>query len=284
MVIVPSELPAAPDLRPGQVWLRLEWRFPVTISQVAFSQFVDSPCHDLQPVTGYTLQAESYSASQGLKQWQDLDDKRGHTPPLDQPVTITLKQPICTQALRLLLQGEAGTKVGLSEVKVLGDPPSLPMAYAPTWQAHWIWFELTLLMPHREPIRCYLRRSFTMADPTQLQAIWLCGTALDRSTMWLNGHKALQDISHAGGVVRQAQVQPIPLGWLRPGENRLAVLTGDLYEVGSQGLLAELVLLGKDGSRTVIRQMSNGKDTQNLAPSLPGSCQIIRIPVIGQCR
>jgi hypothetical protein len=123
---IPPVSPLSSDLTHNRVWLRLEWQFPVTISQVTFTQFTGSPFTDLKPISGYALQAERYFPPDWRGQWNDLEGAMGEAQPLDQPTTIVLKQPIRTRAIRLLLRGEANQKIGLSAA-----PPVLPPVDGP---------------------------------------------------------------------------------------------------------------------------------------------------------
>ena len=226
------------------VWLRLEWRFPVTISEMTFTQFPGAP----QKPGGIGKYAVQMQVG---RDWQQIAAGDASTA-IGEPIRVAPVQPVRTAAIRLVIQSAAGDCVGISEIGVRGDRPVLPQQFFPQWTGRWTWVEASLLIAHREPIRRYLRRVFEVADPAQIKEAWLLGTALDRCTMWVNAHEALRDISYNGGTVRQAQVQPIPPAWLQPGENVVAARVDDVYEVGSQGLLAELILIGQDGSRTII--------------------------------
>ncbi|MDP6358301.1 MAG: hypothetical protein QF473_24495, partial [Planctomycetota bacterium] len=75
--------------------------------------------------------------------------------------------------------------------------------------------------------------------------------------LWINNRPAMKHASYHGGSLRQAQVRKIPADWLVKGENVLAAVVDDLYEVGSHGLLAELVIRRKDGTRMAI--ITDGK-------------------------
>ncbi|MCE5238840.1 hypothetical protein LLH23_10155, partial [bacterium] len=249
---LPPVAPRASDLDTTQVWLRLEWRFPVTISQVEFRQFTGGAFSDLKPITSYALQVERAFPPDWRGQWNDVEGAMGPVGPSDQPTTIAPAKPVRTRAIRLLLRGPAQAKIGLSEVKVLGEKPVLPMSFAPTWKAMWIWVEPSLVLPHREPERRYMRRSFEVADPAQVKEAWLMAVAADRGVMYLNAREVWRDASYNGGIQRPARLVKVPTDLLRAGENVLAAQVEDIYEVGSRGLLAELVLIGRDGSRTII--------------------------------
>ncbi|MEN6643815.1 MAG: hypothetical protein ABFE08_15350 [Armatimonadia bacterium] len=231
---------------PMPIWYRLEWRFPVVVSEMQLRQFAPGAYPLVKSIGKYALQADQDG------KWVDLVSGDASAVAPDQAIELKLPQAVRTTALRLVINSAVGQMVGLSEVKVFGDKPVLPLSYAPAWQGRWIWGEPSLALAHREPIRRYLRRSFELADPAQAKEAWLVASFYDRGIMYLNGVEMLRDGSYNGGIMRQALVKKLPLERLVKGENVLAAQVEDIYEVGSQGLLAELVLIGQDGSRTVI--------------------------------
>jgi beta-galactosidase len=225
-----------------QMWLRLEWRFPVIISNLTFTQFPTAP-QKPHVIGDWVLEAREG------QQWREI--AKGDQSGMD-AIQIALARPVRTEAVRFRILSSPGEHIGISEVKVLGEKPVLPLSFAPAWQGRWIWIEPSLFLPHREPIRRYLRRSFEVADPAQVKEAWLVASFLDRGIMYLNAKEVLRDGSYNGGIIRPARVAQVPPSLLLKGENVLSAQVEDIYEVGSQGLLAELILIGKDGSRTVI--------------------------------
>jgi len=229
------------------VWLRVEWRTPVEVREVAFLQFPDCPFKEVGPVGEYAVEL------QRAGRWEEAARGNAAKLPLDQAIRHKLAQPVKTAALRLRIDSAPTGQAAVAELAVLGPEVLLPVELAPKWQAKWIWSEPSLYIPHREPVRRYLRRSFTIDDPAALKGAWLLACAFDRlNQLWVNNRPALRHGALHGGSFREAQVRRIPLDWLTPGENVLAAAVDDLYEVGSHGLLAELILIGKDGTRTVI--------------------------------
>ncbi|MHB8995606.1 MAG: hypothetical protein ACYC63_10180 [Armatimonadota bacterium] len=281
--VMPSASAAAPDmsLRPRFVtdgkpetgwiapadyqplWLRLEWRFPVTIHQLTLRQFPESKHPDLGRLGKLALEADV----QG--RWQLIQTLDASATDPAQEIKLVLPQPVRTMAVRFVIQSATGKNIGVSEIKAFGAQPVMPMSYAHAWTGRWIWVEPSLRIPHREPIQRYLRRSFDLPDLKQVKEAWLIGTAYDRCTMWVNAHEALRDPSYAGGLMRRAQIKQIPLEWLQTGENVLAAKVEDLYEVGSQGLLAELILIAPDGTRTIIPTDNTwtGQEDSGLVPN-----------------
>lgn len=266
---------APADYRP--LWLRLEWRFPVTIHELSIRQFPEVKYADVGGVGKFTVEAQLDG------KWQQIAQGDASATPVDREIVIPLAQPIRTTAVRFVIQSASGKFIAISEIRVRGVLPVLPMTNAPAWTGSWIWLEPSLRIPHREPIRRYLRRSFTIEDPKQVKSAWLIGCAYDRCTMWVNAHQALRDPSYAQGLMRQAQIGQIPLEWLQAGENVLAAQVEDLYEVGSQGLLAELILINQDGSRTIVPTDTQwtGQEDAGLTPDWqkPGFKDARYVPV-----
>ena len=224
------------------LWLGLAWPFPVVVSEVTLSGFAAAP-QKPAAIGDWTLQTQEGA------QWREIARGNG----LDgAPIHVALAQPVRTDALRFNVLSAAGDYVGISEATVLGEKPVLPMSFAPTWKAMWIWVEPSLILPHREPERRYMRRSFEVADPAQIREAWLMAVAADRGVMYVNAREVWRDVSYNGGIQRPARLVRVPTELLQAGENVLAAQVEDLYEVGSHGLLAELVLIGRDGSRTII--------------------------------
>ncbi|OGV68638.1 MAG: hypothetical protein A3K19_14830 [Lentisphaerae bacterium RIFOXYB12_FULL_65_16] len=229
------------------VWLRIEWRVPVTVEELVVRQ---GPV-TAQPGVGVIGQY----AIEGLvgNDWTELagGDASGLAP--DAAIQHRLPDPLTTTAVRLLVRSSAAAQVAVTEFEVLGPAPVFPADWAPKWQAQWIWAEPSLLIPHREPNTVYFRRCFTVDDPAEIAQAWLLGCAFDRlNNLWLNNRPAVSHISYYGGSLRQAQVFEVPPDWFLKGENVLAAAVDDIYEVGSHGLLAELVLVRKNGQRETI--------------------------------
>ncbi|MGE5531454.1 MAG: discoidin domain-containing protein, partial [Bacteroidota bacterium] len=259
--VMPSASAAAPDmsLRPRFVtdgkpdtgwvapadyqplWLRLEWRFPVTVHQLTLRQFPQSKSPDMGRLGKLSLEADV----QG--KWQLLQTLDASATDPAQEIKFVLPEPVRTTAIRFVIQSATGKTIGVSEVKAFGVQPVLPMSYAPAWKGAWIWCEPSLRLPHREPVTRYFRRSFDLPDAKQVREAWLIGTAYDRATMYLNANEAWREPTLAGGLMRRANIKQIPLEWLQNGENVLSAKVQDVYEVGSQGLLAELILINQDG-------------------------------------
>jgi hypothetical protein len=229
------------------VWLRIEWRVPVEVREVVLRQFPDCPYETVGPLGEYAIEVEREG------RWEQIATGDAAGTPLDEEIIHRLAQPANTTAIRLLVQSAPTGQVAIGELEVRGPELVLPVEWAPKWQAKWIWVEPSLYIPHREPLRRYMRRSFEIDDPGAVREAWLLACAFDRlNQVWVNNRPALSHISYHGGSLREPKVREIPLDWLVEGENVVAAEVDDLYEVGSHGLLAELVLVGRDGSRTVI--------------------------------
>ncbi len=273
---IPSALSAAPDLaysapkaadgKPdtGWVssdegfpqWLRVEGRFPVEVREVAFRQFPGNKVEGVGGIGRYAIEAlvsRPGVGGPGGRTWQSVASGDASGTPADAVVRVPLARPVTTQAVRLVVEGGGARRVAVSEFQVLGPKPVLPWEFAPAWQGRLIWVQPSLPVPNRQPIRRYFRRSFPLEGPAAVREAWLLACAFDRlNALWLNNRQVLRDISYNGSMCRRAQVVKIPLDLLAQGENVLAASVDDLYDHGSQGLLAELVLLRADGTRTVI--------------------------------
>lgn len=228
------------------VWWQVGWRFPVTVTGIVI----------LPPATypeGSGAPERWLLEAQVNEQWQAVGSGQVQTAGAATSEMRLQFAPLSVMALRLTFAPGAGAPVALGEVQVLGPEPVLPLAQAPAWQGRYIWVDPSLSVARREPIRAYLRRTFTLPDPATVQEAWLVALAYDRlQGLWVNNRPALRDMSYHRGTMRPAQVAAIPREWLAAGENVLSAEVHDLTEVGSQGLLAELVLIGTDGRRTII--------------------------------
>lgn len=242
------------------VWLSVEWRFPVQVQAVRFRQFRAEALPGIAPVGAWTLEAQMDGA------WSALAAGDASSVAADAWVEVPLDAPMQVTALRLVMPVEAGP-VAIAELQVLGPAPVLPMDFAPRWSGRFIWVQPSLVMPQRQPVRRYFRRGFTIDDPAGVREAWVAACAFDRLTgLWLNDRLLLTDVSYAGGLGRIARTARVPVEALLAGENVLAAAVDDLAEVGSRGLLAELVLVGADGTRTVI-----GTDEQWVGQADQGS-------------
>lgn len=243
------------------VWLRVEWRLPVTLTELAFRPWSGSPYREVGAVGRYRLEV---AAGDG---WDAV--AAGEAGALDQWVRHPLDRPRTTTAARLVVLSGAAPQVAVSELQAIGPKLVLPQDFEPGWQASWIWCEPSLVIPNRQPIRRYFRRSFTVADPKAVREAWLAACAIDRLTaLWVNNRPFLADHSYAGGSLREAAIKEVPTDWLLAGENVISAAVDDLYEVGSRGLLAELLLIGADGTRTVIGTDKEwfGQEDQGVVP------------------
>ncbi|MBM4049543.1 MAG: hypothetical protein FJ279_30990, partial [Planctomycetes bacterium] len=266
------------------VWLRVEWRVPVEIREVVVRLFPKCPFKEVGPVGEYVIEV----LGEGM--WRAAAGGNAAQMPVSQEIRHTLKSPVRTTAVRLVVKSAPTGQVAVSELEALGPEVALPVEWTQRWQGVWIWCEPSLHIPHREPVRRYMRRSFDLDDPGQVREAWLLACAFDRlNGMWVNSRPALSHGSLCGGSLRRAQVRQIPVEWLVKGENVLAAEVDDLYEVGSHGLLAELVLARKDGTRTVIAtdekwqgQEDQGKVTDWRKPGLSDdrwvACRTVRSP------
>jgi hypothetical protein len=227
------------------IWLRIEWRKPERIDRISLSQFPGSPFQDVGAIGEYSLEV--------LRAGEWVPVATGQAGPADQPQVALLAQPVETTAVRLIVNSGAAARVAVSEFEVFGPKPVLPMDYAPKWKGGFIWAEPSLVVPRREPTTCYLRRSFTIEDPATIREAWLAVCAFDRlNALWINTHPVADHISYAGGALRLPEVRQVPRELFVAGENVICAAAEDLYEVGSRGLLAELVIAYADGTRTVI--------------------------------
>ncbi len=229
------------------VWLEMRWRIPVEVREVAFRQWSGCPVKGAGGVGRFTVEARA-----GGK-WVRVAAGDASATPADGETRVRLEQSATAGAVRLVVESAPAGQVAVSELQVLGPKPDLPFDWLPAWKARYIWTEPSLVMPNRQPVRRYLRKAFTVANPADVREAWLAACAFDRlNTLWLNNTPVLTDISYNGSLLRQAKTRSIPTNLLRQGENVIAASVDDIYECGSMGLLAELVLMGKDGARTVI--------------------------------
>ncbi len=229
------------------VWLRVEWRVPVEVREVVVRRLAQCPFPAAGPVGEYVIEVLREGA------WRRVAGGNASQAPVEQALKHRLEEPVKTTAIRLLIQSAPTGQVAIGEFQALGPEVVLPIEWSPHWQAKWIWCEPSLYIPHREPLRRYLRRGFLIEDPAEIGEAWLLACAFDRlNQMWINNRPVLKQISYHGGSLREARVRRIPVDWFVKGENVLAATVEDLCEVGSQGLLAELVLVRKDGVRTII--------------------------------
>jgi hypothetical protein len=231
----------------GPTWLECAWRRPVEVRRLVLIPPPASLSGAASPPGPFLVRARHG------EQWERIasGDARQATP--GSSLQVDLETPCRTTALRLYLKPAGRLPVGIGEWQILGPRPVRPAEFAPAWQALYIWCPPSLLLPNRQPVRRYLRRRFTVDAPQEVKQVWLVACAFDRlDRMWLNNQQVLSDISYHGGLMREAQVREVPPVTLQRGENVLAAEVDDLYEVGSQGLLAELVLAGRDGKRTII--------------------------------
>ncbi|HUS80725.1 MAG TPA: discoidin domain-containing protein, partial [Armatimonadota bacterium] len=256
------------------VWLRVEWRYAVQVREVSFTGWPQCPLTTAGPAGAYVIETLDGGT------WRELaSGDASATVPGDE-VRHELAAPVTTKAVRLLITSAPTGQAAIGELRVMGPDPVLPIEWAPKWQAKWIWCEPSLYIPHREPERRYFRRSFEIEDPAQIAEVRLLACAFDRlNNLWVNNRPALSDISYIGGSMRQAKVREIPADWLVAGQNVLAAEVDDIYEVGSHALLAELHLIGADGSRTVI-----ATDDQWLGQADPGPIPDWRKPGLSDNR
>ncbi|NOY80230.1 MAG: hypothetical protein GXP31_04405 [Kiritimatiellaeota bacterium] len=229
------------------VWLRVEWRVPVEIHEVVVLPPSQSLSREAGPVGEYAIE----TLRDG--EWRQVAVGNASQVPGGREIRHKLKEPVKTTAIRLVIESAPTGQAAVGEFQVRGPKLILPSEWLPRWQANWIWCEPSLYIPHREPLRRYLRRSFRIEDPAEIKEAWLLACAFDRlNQMWINNRAVLKHIGYSGGSLREARVERVPLDWLVAGENVLAAEVEDLSEVGSHGLLAELVLVRQDGGRTII--------------------------------
>ena len=246
------------------VWLRVEWRAPVEVREIAFRQFPSCPYDDTGAIGDYAVEVLEDG------QWREAAAGRGEGVGLDEEAVHPLEPRVRTTAVRLLIRSAAKARVGVSELRVTGPKVVLPGEWVPYWKGMWIWAEPSLYVPHREPLTRYMRRSFDIDDPGTVKEAWLLACAFDRlNQFWVNNRPALKHPSYHGGSLREARIRRVPAEWLVKGENVLAARVDDLYESGSHGLLAELVLLRTDGSREVIATDGEwlGQEDQGTVPN-----------------
>ncbi|MDP6359394.1 MAG: discoidin domain-containing protein, partial [Planctomycetota bacterium] len=149
------------------VWLRVEWRAAVEVQEVVFRHFPDCPFKDAGAVGNYAIEVLSGG------EWKEVAGGDASKVPLDREIRHELKEPAKTRAVRLLIKSAPSGQVAISEFRVMGPETVLPIEWSPHWQARWIWSEPSLYIPHREPLRRYLRRSFSLDDPDQVAEVWL---------------------------------------------------------------------------------------------------------------
>jgi hypothetical protein len=228
------------------VWWEVRWRFPVTVTKVVLQAPESYPAGSRAPQS-WLLESKVDDQWQRVSegQWEGDGEGGGET-------AVTF-EPLTTMALRLVFEPRGEAAVAIGEVAVMGPAPVLPLAQAPAWQGRYIWVHPSLSIARREPVRAYLRRTFTIDDPTTVQQAWVVALAYDRlQGLWVNNQLILQDQSYHRGMMREAQVREVPRELLIAGENVICAEVHDLTEVGSQGLLAELILMDAAGQRTII--------------------------------
>lgn len=280
---IPSALASAPNLRYSAqkacdgnaatawvsaadsfpVWLQIEWQIPVRIDRVSFRGPSECPITQAGQVGRYRVEVERSG------RWQTVATGDGSQRTIPDALQHTFDESIETKAVRLQIESAPTGQVAIGELEVSGPELVLPVEWLPRWEARWIWCEPSLVIPHREPIRRYFRRSFDIEDPAKLREVWLLAGAFDRlNNVWVNNRPVLQHGSLHGGSLREALVKKIPVDCFVAGENVLAAEVDDLYECGSQGLLAELVLIEEDGARTsvVTDEQWLGQEDQGVTP------------------
>ena len=285
---MPSALASAPDLRysaqkacddntttawvteaaAAENWLRVTWRYPVEVHALAFRNAADLPFNDDGPVGRYRVEVLVGGA------WQAVGQGDASTVAADDWTRVELPQPVSTTAVRLVVLSSPQPRAAVAEFAAYGPAIHLPLDDSEQWQGLWIWCEPSLFIAQRQPIRRYFRRSFDLADPAQLQEVWLTACAFDSLKLWVNGHELLTQPAYAGGLLREAEVTGVPLDLLLKGDNVIAAQVEDVAEVGSHGLLCELHLIAQDGTRTVIPSDGDwfGQEDQGVVPDwrLPG--------------
>ncbi len=229
------------------VWLRIEWRVPVEIHEVVLRGLLECPLKEAGPPGAYVVEARQGG------EWREVAAGDASQARPEQAIRHRLARPVKTTAIRLVVKSAPTGQVAIGELEAFGPKLVLPIEWARRWTANWIWCEPSLYIPHREPLTRYFRRTFQVDDPAQIREAWLLACAFDRlKGTWVNDRFALGDISYNGGSLRTAKAMRIPADWFAKGENVLAAQVDDIYEVGSHGLLAELVLVGQDGKRTIV--------------------------------
>lgn len=244
------------------VWLECAWRSPVEIRRLVMVPPPETLRKTASPPGRFAVQA--MRRVEKTNHWETIASSDGSRAGPDGTVQVDLPSPCRTTALRLQLEPTGPLPVGVAEWRILGPRPSAAEDFLPAWKGLYIWCPPSLVLPNRQPVRRYLRRSFMVEQPEQVREAWLAACAFDRlNEMWLNNEQILTDISYAGGLMREAQVKQVPVKLLRRGENVLAAVVDDIYEAGSHGLLAELILVDRDGNRTVIASDAQWKGQED---------------------
>ncbi|MBO4344941.1 MAG: beta-galactosidase, partial [Victivallales bacterium] len=119
----------------------------------------------------------------------------------------------------------------------------------PTWNGYWIWCE-----DNKDGNDCtaYVRKTFTLPDK-ELETADLQLTCDDSFALYING-----EFVHKTHGLDNAWMTPVVLDvrkYLRKGSNTILAEVKDIF--GSQGFVAELVAVAKDGEYITI---STGKD------------------------
>ncbi|MBT4819028.1 MAG: hypothetical protein HON70_25185, partial [Lentisphaerae bacterium] len=244
------------------VWLRVEWPLPVDVSHVDVVPFLPEDVPTAGRPGAYRLEI---AVGDGWKTVASGDGAASQ----DRVLSHRLPSGFRTDAVRLVVDSGPSPCVGVSELRITGPKLVVPGEWAPRWEARWIWCEPSLVIPHREPLRRYFRRSFTVDDPTRIKEAWLLACAFDRlNNFWLNNRSGLRHSSLYGGSLRRAQVRRVRSDWFVSGENVIAAEVDDIYECGSQGLLAELLIRYHDGSseRIVTDTSWLGQEDQGVVP------------------
>ena len=245
------------------VWLRVEWPLPVEVSRIDVLPFLPEGVPEVGRLGRYRIEI----LTEG--EWQTVAEGDGTTAAEGEALSHRFSERVMTSAVRLVAESGPKACIGVAELRVTGPKLVVPAEWAPRWQGRWIWCEPSLVIPHREPLRRYFRRSFTVEDPTQIKEAWLLGCAFDRlNNMWLNNRPVLSHSSLYGGSLRKATVRQLTSDRFVSGENVIAAEVDDIYECGSHGLLAELLIRYFDGrcERIVTDSSWFGQQDQGVVP------------------
>ncbi|NLF15993.1 MAG: hypothetical protein GX595_01895, partial [Lentisphaerae bacterium] len=261
---------------PGETWWGLEWRHPVRLEAVVLRPLVEAALGAVALPTAYRLEGRA----PGATAWSTLADASSAEVGAAGERRHALAAAFEAAEVRLSVTVEAGRRVGLGEVECLGPEVVLPNEWLPRWQAAWIWAEPSMLIARREPLQRCFRRSFEIADPGQIAEAWLMTCAFDRlNGFWVNGEAVAAHPGWHTGALREAVVVPLEARLFRAGENVLAASVDDLYAVGSQGLLAELEIVFRDG-----RRLRLGTDAEWQAQADQGVVPAWRLPGLADRR
>lgn len=166
-------------------------------------------------------------------------------------VVIIPVQPLTqVKEVRLKLKNKAPTDLfAVHELSIWGPKTETSFPMRPKWKGYWLWGEPEPNMANFGLVKRYLRRVFEVKDPAEIQSARLMFVVHDRGRAWLNGTEIARTAHPGRGMRRELARRDVDPALFKKGKNLLAFLGEDVDEVGLRGILAELCIEKKDGTR-----------------------------------